>query len=194
MKKIEWVYREVLYQYYEHKKRSLTQLGLSKKLNISLSTVHHALLPLQQMGAIGVKLRNFQVLDAAKILYHWASTRNIKKDIVYQTRIELPVRRIEAEMPQDIIFAAYSAYKFRFKDVPADYSEVYVYGDAEELKERFPPNARSPNLFILAKDPHAREYGKVATTAQTFVDLWNLPEWYAKEFVIALQKRLQERT
>jgi len=28
--------------------------------------------------------------------------------------------------------------------------------------------------------------------AQVFVDLWNLPEWYAKEFVQALEKRIFE--
>ncbi len=192
MKKIEWVHRELLYQYYEHKKYHLTQLELSKRLQISLSTVHQALQPLQQMGAIEIKLKNFQVLDARKILYHWSSIRNLRKDIVYQTRVELPVRKIEADMPANIIFAAYSAYKFKFNDVPADYSEVYVYGSAEELQERFPPHTKSPNLFVLAPDPFMEKYGKTATLAQIFVDLWNLPEWYAQEFVAALQKKMGE--
>ena len=193
MKKIEWVYREILYHCYEQKKYSLTQLELSTRLQISLSTVHHALQPLQQMGAINIKLKNFQIIDAQKILYHWASLRNLKRDIVYQTRAELPVRKMEAEMPPGIIFTAYSAYKFKFKDVPADYSEVYVYGKAEELQKRFPPNTKSPNLFVLAQDPFLERYGKTATRAQIFVDLWNLPEWYAKEFLMALQKRLEEK-
>ena len=33
-------------------------------------------------------------------------------------------------------------------------------------------------------------YGKTATLAQTFVDLWNLKEWYAKEFLIALENKI----
>ncbi len=189
MKKIEWVYREILYQALEKKKPVLTQLQLAKTLGLSLSTVHHALQPLKNMGAIEIKVKNFAVVEPLKILYHWASIRNLKKDIIYQTRVELPVRKIEAEMPAQIIFTAYSAYKFRFNDVPADYSEVYVYGKAEELKERFPPVNKSPNLFVLAKDEHAEKYGKTAALAQMFVDLWNVPEWYAKEFVLALQQK-----
>jgi len=190
MIKIEWVYREILYQCLEKKNSTLTQLALAKKLHLSLSTVHYALQPLQQMGAIEIGLKNFRVLDAAKIIYHWASVRNITKDIVYKTRVEQPVRTIESEMPANIIWGAYSAYKYKFKDVPADYSEVYVYGDEMEMKKRFPNQPQQPNMFVLKPDNMIAEYGNTTTLAQTMVDLWNLPEWYAKEFVEALKKRI----
>ena len=92
-------------------------------------------------------------------------------------------------MPNEIIFGAYTAYKFLYHDVPADYSEVYVYADVD-LKERFPPQKGVPNLFVLKKDPFMESYGKTTTAAQTFVDLWNLRDWYAKEFIVAMEKRL----
>lgn len=188
MKSIEYVYREILFQAMEKKNRSLTQLELSKKLKISLSTVNHAIKPLKKMSAVKIKLRGLEITDPRKVLYYWASIRNIEKDIIYKTRIDMPVRKIENSMPDDIIFAAYSAYKFRFKDVPADYSEVYVYG--EELEKRFPFSKKTPNLFVMKKDPFIETYGKITTLAQTFVDLWNVKEWYAKDFLKAMEEKL----
>jgi DNA-binding transcriptional regulator YhcF (GntR family) len=192
MKKIEFVYREILYHVIEKENRILTQSFLSKKLKISLSTVNHALNPLRKMNAITVKQRNFKIVQPKKILYYWSSIRNLDKDIIYQTYVNMPIREIEAAMPDGIIYAAYSAYKFRFKDVPADYSEIYLYSDLnllEEVKKRFPLNGKKPNLFVLKKYGEER-YGKITTIAQTFVDLWNIKEWYAAEFLKYLEERI----
>src|SRR3989338_6544110 len=104
MKKIEFVYREILHQSLEKKNNKLTQLAVASKLRISLSTVNHALKPLRAMGAIDVKLKNFVVVDKKKILYYWASLRNIAKDIIYSTRVGKSIQKIEAEMPADIIY------------------------------------------------------------------------------------------
>ena len=191
MKKIEFVYREILYLSLEKKNNKMTQLAVASKLGISLSTVNHALKPLRAMGAIDVKLKNFIVIDKRKILYHWASLRNISKDVVYATRVDKPVQKIESEMPADAVYGAFTAYKFKFRDVPADYSEVYVYG-SEEIKKRFPENKNVPNLFVLKKDDLMESYGKTTTLAQTFADLWNLKEWYAKEFLIALKNKINK--
>lgn len=193
MKKIEFVYREILYGVLEQKNSKFTQLALAQKLQVSLSTIHHALKPLKQMGAIEIRLKNFLVLDPEKILLHWASIRNIPLDLVYQTRVEKPVKVIESEMPATAIFGAYSAYKYKWQDVPADYSELYVYGEEKEIRSRFPPRGGRANLFILKKDEFLADYGQITTLAHTFVDLWNLPQWYAKEFLSALKKRIMEK-
>ena len=189
MKKNELIFREILYQTIEKKNSVLTQAGLSRNLHISLGAINSAVNFFKKIGAVEIRPRNFHTIDIKKILYHWASTRNIHKDIVFATRVELPVRDIEKLMPDTIVFGAYSAYKFLLNDVPADYSEVYVYGD-EELKTRFPLREGTPNLFVLKKDALMKKYGKTTTIAQTFVDLWNLKEWYAKEFIKALEARL----
>lgn len=188
MKNIELVYREILFQAMEKKNRRLTQLDLSKKLKISLSTVNYAIKPLKKMNAIKIKLRGMEIIDPKKILYYWASIRNIEKDIIYKTHADMPVRKIENSMPDNIVFAAYSAYKFKFKDVPADYSEVYIYG--ENLEKRFPASKKIPNLFVMKKDPFIEGYGKTTTLAQTFVDLWNMETWYAKDFLKAMEAKI----
>jgi hypothetical protein len=97
-------------------------------------------------------------------------------------------------MPDGVIFTAYSGFKFRFRDVPADYSEVYVYANAAELaeiKKRFRFGKGFNNLFVLKKDQNAERYPQLPL-ANLFVDLWQLREWYAKDFIKALEERLEK--
>jgi len=183
MKKIELVYNYILEQAMEKKRRSMTQAEIAEALGVSLSTVNAAISHLRKMNAVKVKLRSFDIVDAKKILYYWASIRNVGKDISYATRADMPAGEIEKNMPAGIVYAAYSAYKIKFKDVPADYSEVYVYGDPETVKKRFPPSKNRPNLFILSGP------GKM-TIANIFVDLWNMKEWYAKDFLAAMEAKI----
>jgi len=189
MKRIEEIYRELLYNA-EERKKVFTQKALSHKLSISLSNINNALAPLRRMNAIEVKKMCFCITNERKILYYWASIRNLKKDIVYSTRYEKNVIEIEKLMPNSAVFTAYSAYRLRFKDAPADYSEVYVYSnDLEEIKRRFPKSKNTPNIFVLKKDENIDKYGKIATNANIFVDLWNLSEWYAQEFLKAMEQK-----
>jgi len=189
MKKTELVYREILYNAMEKKNRRLTQLELSKTLKISLSTVNLALRPLVRMNALKIKKMCFDIVDVKKILYYWASIRNLDRDIVYKTRVDIPVKEIERLMPNNIVFTAYSAYKLKFDEVPADYSEVYIYG-SEDIQKRFKKNDKNPNLFILREDNTISKYGKIVTLGNLFVDLWNIKEWYAKDFLKALEVKI----
>lgn len=189
MKRTEEVYREILYQA-EKGNNILTQKAISGKLSLSLSNVHNAIEPLRRMGAIEVKKMCFHIINTKKIIYHWASTRNLKKDITYSTRAEKSIVEIEKLMPDSVIFTAYSGYRLRYKDAPADYSEIYIYcGDIGEIKRRFPESKNTPNVFVLKKDRNIDKYGKIATNANVFVDLWNLPEWYAQEFLKAMEQK-----
>lgn len=183
MKKVELVYCYILEQALERKRKSATQAEIAKALGISLSTVNAAIGHLRKMNAVRVKLRSFDIVDVKKILYYWASIRNVEKDIIYATRADMPVSEIEKNMPPGIVYAAYTAYRIKFKDVPADYSEVYVYGDADKVKKRFPPSKNRPNLFVLSGP------GSM-TFANIFVDLWNMKEWYAKDFLNAMEAKL----
>jgi len=189
MKRTEEVYREMLFQA-EKENIALTQKEISEKLALSLSNINKAIAPLRRMGAIEVKRMGLNIINARKIIYYWASSRNLAKDIVYSTRVEKNVKDIEKRMPDTAVFTAYSAYALKYREAPADYSEVYVYcDDLDEIKKRFPSNRNRPNLFVLKKDRSIDKYGKIATTANIFVDLWNLGEWYAAEFIKELEKK-----
>ncbi len=191
MRKKEILYREMLTEAIESKILTFTQLALSKKFGFSLSTVNNALKPLEQIGAIEKRERYFQLVDAHKLLTFWATTRNLAKDILYSTRAEMPVQKIEGSMPPGATFTAYSGYRFLFNEAPADYGEVYVYADEktlEEIKKRFPEKKGPSNIFVLETDAFMPE--RIAPRAQIYADLWNLKEWYAKDFLDALERRL----
>jgi DNA-binding transcriptional regulator YhcF (GntR family) len=194
MKKIEQIYREMLFQGIEKGKNVLTQSELAKSTGVSLSTVNLAVKKLGDIGAVVISNRNFRITDIKKILYYWASIRNFGKDILYKARVEMPVREIEKNLP-DVFYACFSAYKFKFKEVPADYSEVYVYAsdkDVGEIKKRFSGKELNPNLIVLNEDENMKKFGKTLTIGQIFVDLWNLNKWYAKDFLDSLDLKLNK--
>jgi DNA-binding transcriptional MocR family regulator len=192
LKKKEVIYRYILSQALEKKQLSFTQLQLSKNFNISLSTVNNALKPLERIGAIEKRTRSFEILDMKKALIFWASERKFNRDIVYRTRSDMPIMKIEGSMPDKIVFTAFSAYRLKYDEAPADYSEVYVYADKEtlgEIKSRFPLKKGPANIIVLEKDPYMSDKPIIAVS-QLYVDLWNIREWYAKDFLDALEKRL----
>jgi len=167
-----------------------TQKDIAKKFNCSTSTVFNALKIPRKMGAIEVTGRFFRLRDAEKLLLLWATRRSLKKDIIYETSVDLPVRSIESSMPPDIIFGAFSAYRLFYDDAPADYSTVYVYSKhIDEIKKRFPPKKGISNLFVVNPDPFLADFGKATPPVQMYVDLWNLREWYAKDFLRALREK-----
>lgn len=193
MNKKELIWREILYQNIEKKIRQFTQKDLAQKFSVSLSTVFNALKSPRQLKIIKVSGRNFEIINKEKFLYLWAAYRNLKKDIIYQTKADWPVQKIEAMMPPEIIYGLYSAYNHYFDDQPADYDKVYVYATEkglEEIKKRFPVKKGYPNLIILKQDEFLHTYGEVTPLCQTFIDLWNVGEWYAQEFLNALKNKI----
>jgi hypothetical protein len=199
MKKQEIVFREICCGYTEGR-RSFTQLELARTLGLSLSTVNAALSNLRDISAVRIMQRSFEIIALDRLLLYWATHRNLKNDIIYETRADAPVKEIERNMPGGVAFTAYTAYRALFGESVADYSEVYVYATAEglsEIKRRFGPSRKIANIIVLEADAvlgaamagHKLKRSSVCE-AQVFVDLWNAGEWYAKDYVDALSARL----
>jgi len=192
MTKKEIIWREIIFQALENRKIEFTQKELAQKYGFSLSTVFNALKIPRTISALEGK-RGLRIVDIEKFLHLWATLRKLNKDIIYQTNINKPVRQIEGEMPPQAVFAAYSAFVKKHKTAPADYDKVYVYmpeNKIGEIKRRFPYKKGHANLVVFKKDPWLENFGRITPDCQTFVDLWNLPEWYAKDFLNSIKEKI----
>jgi len=191
MFKKEIIWREILFQAIEKNKKQFTQKNLAAKFKFSLSTVFNALKVPRSTGAINVKGRFFTITDIEKFLTIWATFRNLEKDIVYKTHVDLSPMKIEGEVPKSVIYTAYSAYRLKFKQAPADYDKIYIYSkDLTQIKKRFPKKRGYENLIVLNPDKFLKNYGSIPPLVQIYVDLWNLKEWYAHDFLNDLRKKI----
>lgn len=193
MTKKEILWREILDQAIDKHQYDFTQQKLAQQFGFSLSTVFNALKVPRSQGAITVSGRKFTIVDSEKFLYIWSTARNLTKEVIYQTRLGKTAQEIEGMMPPEVIFAAFSAYVYQYKEAPADYDKIYLYvseKSIENIKKRFPPQKGYSNIIFLKADPWLEKYGQITPDVQTFADLWNLKEWYAKEFLNALKEKM----
>ena len=193
MKKIETIWHHLLWLALEKREFKHTQKKIAEYFGYSLSTVNLAVKQLALVGAIDIRGKFFIINDAKKILLYWATHRNIQKSIIYETFVDQPVQEMEGLIPHGAIIGGYSAVKYIFKELPSDYSKVYFYIDEErieEVKKRFPKNKNSSNLIVLKAYSKQDVYGKSTSLSQTFVDIWNMNDWYAKEFLQELERKI----
>lgn len=185
MLKKEIIWRELLYQVLEKKHNKFQQKDIAQKFKFSLSTVNNALKVPRRLAAVKVTGRFFIAQNPEKLLYLWATFRNLEKDTLYKTYVNTSPKEIESTVPPKTVYGAYSAYVKLFNEAPADYDKVYIYVQEKalpELKKRFPESKKPANLFVLKADKFLKNYGPTTTLAQTFVDIWNLSDWYAQDF------------
>ena len=189
MKKIEFIWRHLLYSSLEQRQFRFQQQALAGLFSLSSSTVNLALHPLRDLGAVRVGGRGFDVTDPEKILYHWANHHRLLPSL--RLRVNLPVLEIEGLLLPDSVSTAYTAVRERFGEPPADYDKVYCYlpsPDAAAIRFQSEIVPGPPNLFILQADP----FLKSLSLSQLFVDLWQLSDWYAKDFVTLVKSQIDE--
>jgi DNA-binding transcriptional ArsR family regulator len=194
MFKKEWVYREIACSFLEDRNTKFTELALSRKFGISLSTVHHALAPLKHAGIVYPISRGFRLSGLGRLLSFWATQRALRREVLLRMPIA-SATSAEKEMPSGVIFGGYAAYRMRYKEAPADYSELIVYASdaqAGEIRRRLSGMKGNSTLLVLKKDPFLSSYAKagICPDPQVYVDLWNMKEWYAADFRRALGKRM----
>jgi biotin operon repressor len=192
MKKIETVWCQLLFDALEKRQPDFQQQKLAQKLKLSLSTVNHSLKNLRQMGAISVGGRGGQVTDAEKILMHWANHRRLVSDIIGRQKLSGSVLEIEGLLPPESYLGSYSAVRHWLGEAPADYQAVYVYHrQPEKILTRFSgQNGQETELVVLKLPEKIPVRAETTTLAHTFVDLWSLTDWMAKEFVIRVKEEI----
>ncbi len=197
MKKIETIWHHLLWSAIEKGEFKHTQKSLANYFGYSLSTVNLAIKKASLIGAVQVSGKFFVTGNPKKLLYFWATHRNIEKDMVYETCADLPVSEIEGLIPPQAIMASYTTAKKILGEAPADYSKVFFYLNENNLEtaiKRFPPTqSKNPkNIFVLKSYLKQPKYGQTTSLPQTFVDIWGQADWYAKDFIVSLEEKIDE--
>ena len=201
------VYRDILEKQLRNPKQKFTENGIARELGVSPNTVSTAVRKLVDIGAAAIYGRYFEVMGVEKALLYWAATRRLQNDIAYATYTNKDTSYIERSMPGGTAYTAYTGYVNLFGNDAAAYGEVYVYATEAGLpaikrrfeKALFSPASRYANLIVLKPDKilngmienNALEKATVPVT-QLYVDLWNIKEWNAYEFIKKLKKRIDE--
>jgi hypothetical protein len=187
----ETVWRHLLVSALDLGIRRTSLKQLSAELALPVSTVHKALERPRAIGAVRGSAAGLRVLDPKRLQLMWAAVRDLKGDLVYATRVPMAISEIEAGLPESAIPTAYTAFvQNEGRNLIADYEQVVAYGDANEVRRRFPRRRGQPNLLILEPDPLLPRYGRVAPRCQVYADLFNLPTWQAQRFLEALDQEL----
>jgi hypothetical protein len=199
--KEEAVIREILCEVL-YGNNAIEQKRISQLLRVSIGLVNKTVTKLDRMGAVSKTGRSYSVTSFKKVLMLWASLRNLQRDLIYSTRVGGSVREIERSLPDGSILSAYTAFNYLFNEVPADYSEVWTYVPEDilaEVKERFPSNNLPGNLYVLKTNTllleNSKRYSKginMVSVPQLYVDLWNIPSWYSKEYIALLERKIME--
>ena len=195
MKKIETIWLHLLDQAIENRVFQHTQAGLAELFHFSTSTINLALDKPTAVGAVRKSGKFFVVADPLKLLYLASTIRNLAKDIIYQTTSSLSIHELEGLVPPTAIYGGYSAATQILGEAPADYSTLYLYADPDdltEIKSRYPlSKTGSTNIIILKKPPYLQEIGHTSL-AHTFIDTWNMSDWYAHDFTQALEVKIHD--
>lgn len=116
MLKIEYVWRDLLDRVIEKKYPEFTMTELAKKYALSTSVVNHALIPLRNLNIVKINKTVSRVIDWERLLFFWATRRNLKKEVIYSTFSPLPVYDREGLMPPSVIPTAFTAFRYLLKN------------------------------------------------------------------------------
>lgn len=190
----EAVWRHLLVGALDRGERRTSITQLSDQLGMPVSSIHAALERPRSIGAVRGTAAGIRVLDPKRLQRLWAARRDLARDITYATRVPLAVAEIEARLPEDAIPTAYAAFvALAGRNLVADYEQVVVYADVEQIKRRFGARRGEPNLICIEPDPLLRRYGQVAPWPQVYADLFNLPSWQAQRFLDVLDREWLDR-
>ena len=131
-------------------------------------------------------------MDVEKILMHWANKRKLAEDVVDNFEVDGSVLEVEGLLPPGSVLGAYSAVRAWYGEAPADYNTVYVYhAQPGVVKERFAGmNGKGTRVVVLQLNPLVPLREETTSLGHTFVDLWNITDWMAKEFVRRIREEI----
>ena len=198
MLKREIVWRRIADDVLENRQTTFPQRELAAQLGMSAGNVHLALEPLRAVGAARVVGKNLVVRDVRKILLLWAARRQPSRPLAAFTSME-HARDLVRVLPPGLALTSFAGFVARYGDEPAPFSvaRAYVRLDDQatlvELRRRFneSPDVGAATLIVHEADSMlARNLPEIVGPAQLYVDLWAEADFFASDYLRALEGRL----
>ncbi len=198
MLKREILWRRIADDVLENRQTTVHQRELAAQLGMSPGNVHLALEPLRAVGAASVVGKNLAVRDVRKILLLWAARRQPSRPLAAFTSME-HARDLVRVLPPGLALTSFAGFVARYGDEPAPFSvaRAYVRPDDQatlvELRRRFneSPDVGAATLIVHEADSMlARNLPEIVGPAQLYVDLWAEADFFASDYLRALEGRL----
>lgn len=182
--KTEQVWRHILVNATNSKRRWRSISDLASEVLLTVSTTHAALARPREIGAVIINPAGGVVcIDPGKLLICWAGRRRIKPDIIRRFKVTTSAPETETLLggdPEPLILGGHGAAITALgKNTISDYGTVLVYGDPSILSPD--PNGAT-EVIALQPDRLLSRYGRTTPLAQAWVDLFCLPNWQAARF------------
>ena len=92
-----------------------------------------------------------------------------------------------------MVYGGYSAATQILGEPPSDYTTLYLYTDPKnlpEIKSRYPVSKSGSSQVIILKKPIYSPLKNHTSLPHTFIDIWNMWDWYARDFTSALEDKI----
>ena len=197
MMKRELVWRQLCDAVLAGSAESFHQRALAHELGMSVGNVNLALAPLRAIGAVDVVGKRLVVRDVKKILLAWAANRERPVPLGLFAPGNSPEETLRV-LPPGVALTSFAGYVVAFGDRPAPFSAIRGYvtpGDqatVAELGRRFAPtdDPAAATITTYEADPvMAAALPAVVSPAQLYVDLWNEADFFASDYLRALETR-----
>jgi hypothetical protein len=198
MLKREILWRQIADDVLEGRRTTFHQRAMAAELGMSPGNVNLALEPLRAIGAVSVAGKNLVVRDVRKILLLWAARRRPSRPLAAFTSAE-HARALVRVLPPGLALTSFAGFVARYGDEPAPFSVARAYVRADdhatlvELRRRFSesPDVGAATLIVHEADSvMAHNLPEIVGPAQLYVDLWMEADFFASDYLRALEGRL----
>lgn len=198
MLKREILWRQLADDVLDGRRTTFHQRDLAVELGMSAGNVNLALEPLRAVGAVAVVGKNLVVRDVKKILMLWGA-RRLPQPVTAAFVTPERARDVLHVLPPGLALTSFAGFVERYGDEPAPFTVVRAYVRADdartlaELGRRFASalDKRTATIAIHAADAVlARDLPGIVGPAQLFVDLWSEADFFASDYLRALEGRL----
>lgn len=177
------------------------QQEIARDLAMSIGNVNLAIQPLRDTGAVEIVAKKVIVRDIRKLLTIWAARHN-PEPVIAAFASAADTRGTMRLLPAGLALTSFAgvlaAYPDRPDPAPAPHVRAYI-DPADsitlaELRKRFTerPDGPTATVKIHAADPVlAAKLPPIVSPAQMYVDLWHEGDFYAGDYLRALEAELR---